>query len=220
MKRIPTPLLLLTGFVIALTASCGDADYSGSGVDTANNDNNTVNNDNNTVNNDNNVMPIEPERHRASADACDNERPPSDAGVNYPDDQDLPCRLDSDCTEGDNGRCQEFRFGPECTYDGCFEDNVCEGTVCLCGEGSSPNRCLSRGECQTDANCGPGGFCSPSFGDCGSYSGVVGFYCHTPEDTCTNDSECAADPTFSDWAYCAFNPAVGAWMCSEAECDG
>ncbi len=235
MSTPPFKSLFVFSVLLVAAIGCGDPDYSGSGSSNANNDpgnndvnndlNNDVNNDqNNDVNNDqnndvNNVEARIPLRHRATADACDDARSESNAGLNYPEDEMLACRLDSDCVDGPNGRCVDSRFGPDCTYDGCFQDDECGGQVCLCGESSlGVNRCLSRGDCLVDADCGPGGYCSPSFGDCGSYSGVVAFYCHTPQDECIDDSDCEGQFDFG--GYCAFNPSVGRWMCSNAECDG
>jgi hypothetical protein len=157
-----------------------------------------------------------PQKHRPSATACDNARPMDDPMV--PDGG--PCRDHVDCTEGQNGRCSLIgRGGWSCTYDECFTDADCgaPGGVCAC-DGSSSNAdnnvCLS-GNCKTDADCGAAGFCSPTFGSCGGYSGVVSYYCHTPQDECVDDADCGGPA-----GYCAYVPAAGHWKCSNAHCVG
>jgi hypothetical protein len=74
-----------------------------------------------------------------------------------------------------------------------------------------PNVCLG-GNCRVDADCGPGGYCSPSFGSCGAYAGVVGYYCHTAKDKCVDDAECASD--------CRYDTIMGAWACGTSSCAG
>jgi hypothetical protein len=54
--------------------------------------------------------------------------------------------------------------------------------------------------CQVDSDCGPGGFCSPSRFDINSSVDAIGvlgggmilsgYFCHTSEDYCVNDSDC------------------------------
>ena len=91
--------------------------------------------------------------------------------------------------------------------------------VCACGGGfwSDNNVCLNDGNCRTDADCGEGGACSPTLGDCGDYAGVVAYYCHTPTDECVDDADCTGT---AGRGYCAYNPAAGHWMCSDAQCVG
>lgn len=156
------------------------------------------------------------EQHRASASACPMDRP-----MTTPDPTAMgDCATDADCTEGVNGRCVSHRGYAFCSYDTCFADDACEGP-CLCrGEGGGvgsggANRCVS-GNCQTDADCGPGNFCSPTLGDCGLYGGTVGYYCHTCDDECTNDSEC----TEMGAGYCAYSPTVAHWICQYTQCAG
>lgn len=159
----------------------------------------------------------EPDRHRASAGPCDPERDDT------PFDPDMgpggDCESHDDCTDGENGRCTNLGRWTTCTYDGCFADSECGDTACICDGGSGGENVCMSGDCQVDADCGEGGWCSPSFGDCGHYSGVVAYYCHTPQDECVNDSECG--DTDDSWGgYCAFNPALGYWACSDSECVG
>lgn len=203
------------------------------------------------------LVPREPLKHRAVAEACDRERPPGSVsrsyGVAVPDDAETcvteadcavpescagcraacvdtgerlacvlalatSCATDAHCTDGVNGRCEERR-GTACTYDECFEDSECNtGGPCACEGGfwSDSNACL-LGNCRTDADCGDG-YCSPSFGDCGDYAGVIGYYCHTPEDTCIDDADCGG----SDMGpgYCMYRPEVARWACGYGQCVG
>jgi hypothetical protein len=172
---------------------------------------------------------VVPDHHRAAAAACLPDRSPGSCP--YPDGGPTTgvCVADSACPSSagqTNGRC-----GPaprlaacQCSYDTCFRDEDCAlGGPCLCrtgatADGTAPNYCM-KGNCQVDADCGPGGWCSPTEDfSCGRFSGTVGYYCHTPADTCVNDGECAtaASPT----ANCRFNPTVGAWACASGQCAG
>lgn len=159
----------------------------------------------------------EPLRHRVAAEACDNMRPPGFEGEPI---EGAECAQDSDCVDGENGRCTAGRF-IYCSYDRCFADADCAngmgGGVCGC-EGAAfddSNVCLG-GNCQVDADCGPQGFCSPTFGGCGNYSGVEAYYCHTPDDECIDDADCMDMPE----GYCAFAPERGLWACSYSHCVG
>lgn len=131
------------------------------------------------------------------------------------------CVRDSDCTAGANGRCDNNREWWSCSYDECFDDSACTtGGPCACGGrygSDGPNVCMA-GNCQTDADCGDAGYCSPTQGVCGSYGGIIGFYCRTPTDTCVNDSECA-DPTRGG-GYCMYTPELGHWACGYGQCVG
>jgi hypothetical protein len=159
----------------------------------------------------------EPDNHRPAETVCDDERAPS-TDLPPPDSGDWPCYQDSDCTDGANGRCRaEPRFGWACSYDGCTTDDDCGGLVCACGGawGNDANVCR-RGNCAVDADCGDGGWCSPSFDDCGEYSGVVAYYCRTAADTCLNDSDCTEMPG----GYCMFSVEQSHWLCSYSQCVG
>jgi hypothetical protein len=108
------------------------------------------------------------------------------------------CEMDSQCTSGTNGRCIQA-VGPiedcECTYDSCVHDTDCPtGDTCAChgspytyGEG---NTCV-QGNCRVDSDCGPGGYCSPSY-DTMSCGGLLGYYCHTANDQCIDDTDCGS----------------------------
>jgi hypothetical protein len=170
----------------------------------------------------------EPENHRASAVACDHTRSSNESGA--PADQDggfVTCHSHADCTEGENGRCSgNVHDGWQCTYDSCFADSDCpsaasgESRSCGCEGGfrSDNNVCLS-GNCRVDADCGQGGYCSPTLGDCGNYTKTVGYYCHTNDDECNDDSDCKVGSAYPE-GYCAFTPSVGHWRCSTAQCAG
>lgn len=131
------------------------------------------------------------------------------------------CLTDADCTAQDNGRCWDNRGTWFCTYDTCYSDATCtSGGPCACeGEsGSAGNTCLP-GNCRIDADCGAEGYCSPTFGGCGNYSGVIAYYCHTTADTCLDDGDCV-DPTKGGAGYCMYSPEVGHWACGYGQCVG
>jgi hypothetical protein len=145
--------------------------------------------------------------------------PSPDAGGGYHD-----CYAHEDCTDGVNGRCVGARMGYVCTYDQCQTDDDCGEGVCECGGGqmghttSDYDVCVARGNCRVNADCGDSGYCSPTFGSCGAYSGVVAYYCHTPNDECVNDADCG---TGEPWgSYCAYNEIGGRWICSNSHCAG
>jgi hypothetical protein len=130
------------------------------------------------------------------------------------------CLRDADCTEGDNGRCEDFRGFWQCTYDECFTDGDCsERGPCQCEGGfwSESNACLA-GNCRTDSDCGPGGYCSPTFGDCGNYAGVIAYYCHTPDDRCMDDEDCMSEEMGP--GYCMYRPELSHWVCGYGQCVG
>jgi hypothetical protein len=165
----------------------------------------------------------EPDQHRAESVPCADTprlgggRLEADAGGTG------SCSTNSDCTDGANGVCSMVgREQWECTYDRCFSDEDCGDSVCACDGGwrTGANVCLG-GDCQTDADCGDGGFCSPSLSDCGDFGGVVGWYCHNCEDECVNDSDCGPDPRGSGLSgYCLFSPTEGHWVCGYGQCAG
>jgi len=166
-----------------------------------------------------------PLKHRPEAVACDHER--VDNVVSIPDNPGAPvdCESHDDCVGGENGRCVgNTHDGWYCTYDRCFGDGDCSpgAQVCECGGGfrSDHNVCLGQGNCQVDADCGAGGYCSPSYGDCGDYLGVVAYYCHTDADECIDDADCDGEPSSFGTPYCAYNPTAGKWMCSSQQCAG
>lgn len=175
--------------------------------------------------------PHTPKVHRSTAMMCPQMRAPSiedggvsDAGMMSPD-SGLPqsCNQDSDCTQGKNGRCGYSRIGKTCSYDTCFQDGDCmTGAVCECrssASSSAPNHCTGgnqMGACRVDADCGEKGFCSPTLGTCGNYSGIQGYFCHTSADECVDDTEC----TQMGAGYCMFDTMVKHWKCSYSHCAG
>jgi hypothetical protein len=84
----------------------------------------------------------------------------------------------------------------------------------------SANVCDPGGNCLVDSDCGPGGYCSPSTGSC--YVNPGPYYCHTPMDTCINDSDCpsvdAGTSSCPVLTSCAYDPDAGHWGCSNSVC--
>jgi hypothetical protein len=98
--------------------------------------------------------------------------------------------------------------------------------VCSCAgatkgyAGASPGNVCVPSDCRVDADCGPGGYCSPTVSSsCGAFYGVQGYYCHRPGDACVNDSDCAAGTT-GPAPYCAYDTSVGRWVCGTGACAG
>ena len=124
--------------------------------------------------------------------ACSMTRPASQSmPVTNPTQWDK-CAQDSDCTEGTNGRCIGGSFaGYYCSYDTCFSDGDCAaGRLCDCNgreNGSGAATTCKLSDCRTDADCGANGYCSPSYGSCGDYSGFVEWHSaqvSSPSNTC------------------------------------
>ena len=166
-------------------------------------------------------VPRPPAVHRPSAGACDRERIRNTIPDPLPDY--ATCHSHAECDAGENGRCTgNTHDGWYCTYDECFTNDDCTGEnmVCNCEGGfRSDNNVCVPGDCQTDADCGADGFCSPTLGDCGHYTGPVGFYCHTCDDECIDDADCGGSGEFAN-PYCAYSPIVGRWVCQDSECVG
>jgi hypothetical protein len=121
------------------------------------------------------------------------------------------CSADSDCPAGQPCECR-----------GSAAD-------------SSANVCLTGGNCRVDGDCGPGGFCSPSQIEsfcfcpspalcpeggvtctagntqvacaCGDSCGHSTF-CHTPNDECLDDADCAGNGT------CNYDTVNRRWDCA------
>jgi hypothetical protein len=159
------------------------------------------------------VSPRPPAGHRAEASSC--------VGVHAPAEPNITttsrgsCTKHADCTQGTNGRCihgigNAYNYF-YCVYDQCGSDADCDaGKVCFC-TASDAARCLSVGNCRTDADCGGGdySYCSPSMGtDCGGYHSIDSYHCHTPKDTCIDNSDCSGTD------YCNFDAYDGRWKCA------
>ena len=88
-----------------------------------------------------------------------------------------------------------------------MSDRDCpSGVPCGCRESAAsylPNYCVSGSDCRVDADCGPGGFCSPSQFD--QWCGPT-YHCHQPSDTCIDVSDCIG-------TGCNFDPQSGHWAC-------
>jgi hypothetical protein len=158
--------------------------------------------------------------HRASASACPTTRPPGQPGPASPSDM---CATDADCTKGTNGRCAGNIITPNvCSYDECATDADC-GTarVCACRNPASygANTC-EHGDCRVDADCGPGSYCSPSGVTANQAClsslgpGSIGYFCHTPQDTCVDDADC---PQMPDTQICVFD-GTKRWTCQPEMC--
>jgi hypothetical protein len=145
-------------------------------------------------------------KHRSTGTMCPSERGPGN-GLGALVDE---CTQDSDCTAGTNGRCLNYHR-TVCSYDDCFSDSDCRGVEpCQCRPSATsmfPNYCVIGSNCRLDSDCGPNGFCSPSMSDCmGTPSG---YFCHTPQDTCVNDSDCSNPQT------CEYDKQSYHWSCVE-----
>jgi hypothetical protein len=155
-----------------------------------------------------------PAIHRASAASCVGVHSPSEPDSAYVS-SGSQCTRHADCTVGQNGKCVSgIGYAANryyCIYDTCATDANCDpGKVCYCSTSASA-RCLSLGNCRTDADCGGGSYsyCSPSMGpDCSGYHSIDSYRCHTPADTCIDDSDCTGGD------YCSFSDYAGRWTCT------
>jgi hypothetical protein len=95
-------------------------------------------------------------------------------------------------------------------------------TACECRDPATlgANTCV-QGDCRTDADCGAGGFCSPSAvtldPSCsfGISAGSIGYFCHTPHDACIDDTDCPQSPGPQ---ICLFDVAATHWTCRQEMC--
>lgn len=157
-------------------------------------------------------------KHRAAHVVCSKADTPSTKVLTYgprmPIPPGPPCKTKADCTTGKNGRCA---LG-NCTYDGCYEDSDCGKGVCECQQEGARGYFCRAGDCAVDGDCGAGGFCSPTWStSCGAFSGIIGYYCHTKEDDCTNDDECVKAGAKG---YCAYDSEKKHWRCGYGHCVG
>jgi hypothetical protein len=154
-----------------------------------------------------------PVNHRPSDAQCATTPPPGDCAGPYPD---AGCASDGVCTEaGTNGRCINPGGGPAapcfCTYDKCSGDTDCpSGQTCACHGApytdSAGNACV-KGNCRVDADCGAGGYCSPSSDTSICGDSLAGYYCHTAADLCVDDSDCPES------SGCVYSTTDSRWEC-------
>jgi hypothetical protein len=173
-----------------------------------------------------------PLTHRAKAETCEASR-----GRKQRDPSLKGCVSDDECKEGKNGRCEKYYVGHAraeniCRYDECFTDQDCRANhtsagpymmlfgnaskgPCMCGYEGSPNVC-DNGDCSVDADCKGGLFCSRSRDfKCGSEGQNAGWFCHTAEDECRDDNDCA---DAGRKAECRFNGETKKWQCATGQC--
>ena len=154
-----------------------------------------------------------PYEHRVSPEQCPAERKPLDLA---PPPADRPphegnsndCSYDEDCKTGKNGRCDSGGHQlSRCTYDSCFTDGDCKSSeACACNPGEG-NRCVIA-TCHSDADC-KGRGCSPSNSrSCnGTSAANGGYFCHTPDDSCTDANDCGKHED------CVYESAASRWVC-------
>jgi hypothetical protein len=140
-----------------------------------------------------------PVNHRLQATVCAST--PPDAGFSPDGGSTDQCLADSDCAEAGVCSCRGNSFGYA---------HVSAGNSCV------------QSNCRVDSDCGQGGSCSPTISaTCGPFYGIVGYYCHTPRDTCESDSDCGGGSGAGEPAgYCAFDPTLGYWACGHGFCAG
>lgn len=162
---------------------------------------------------------VAPPVHLPSEPICNSPRPasrPADGKIG-PEDQ---CINDASCTQGVNGRCLKDDDGRFCSYDTCGSAKDCPvGYTCDCRGGpGKANRCI-KAACRSDGDCGFGGYCSPSAGDCGgaAFQGVVGHYCRTTSDECVQDEDCMN--LKGERGVCRFFEQKQHWGCHFVFCD-
>jgi hypothetical protein len=154
-----------------------------------------------------------PLNHRPNDAQCLAAAPAGDCAIHGPVGQ---CSSDAACTAGTDGRCIESNGGAvscSCTYDTCMQDTDCPtGETCAChgspytnGDG---NTCIKSG-CRVDADCGTNGYCSPAY-DTSSCGSLLGYFCHTPEDQCVNDSDCTDGGLAQK---CTYSSSALYWKC-------
>jgi hypothetical protein len=155
-----------------------------------------------------------PAKHRPSSSACPKSRGSGalSAACSYDAGPPVPCLRDSDCTTGVNGRClpvPPIACDTACSYDQCFADSDCGHSPCECrgsSTDSAANLCLVGSNCQLDADCADGGYCSPS----ATATCSTAYFCHTAIDKCIDDVDCPSGNG------CNYDPSAAAWTCSVA----
>lgn len=163
-----------------------------------------------------------PSTHRPTAVSCGSNGAPT-----------TTCTTDTDCASSstDAGAPPTATMkcvGGKCSTDECLADADCGAKrACSCkgktrgfGGVSNGNVCVAA-NCRLDSDCGKDGFCSPSFGSCGAFYGIEGYYCHTATDNCRDDADCGAtgDAGFGQ-PWCGFDATAGKWTCMTGACAG
>jgi len=98
------------------------------------------------------------------------------------------CRVDADC--GPGGFCSPSLLGSPCQ---CISESFCQpGSGGGCSE-TGPDGVTKSVPCSCTGNCGPG------------------YFCHTPKDSCVDDSDCAS-------GKCNFEVTSKLWMCTLMIC--
>jgi hypothetical protein len=159
--------------------------------------------------------------HRPTATSCPQERGPGTSNFGTCNCPQCPCIQDGDCVGGTNGRCTSgpFACSMGCSYDACFSDADCAGNMpCACRSSDSNsmlNFCANQSNCHIDADCGLDGACSPSllnlvqnngYATCNDWA--TGYFCHTPNDRCIDDSDCYQ-------GTCNFDLTNQVWSCGQ-----
>jgi hypothetical protein len=156
------------------------------------------------------ARPGAPKNHRPSDAQCLTTPAPQNCNMGG------SCDKDTDCTKGLNGRCVVSGADAimcACSYDLCTSDTQCKmGGPCSCHDsaymGGIGNTCVP-GNCRVDADCEGGkGYCSPSDAQVGC-GGLPSYYCHTPSDSCVNDSDCGGGNG------CVYQVKPPRWECQQ-----
>ena len=93
------------------------------------------------------------------------------------------CRIDADC--GPGGSCSASLVGGSCE---CISESFCAPNEKGCSK-TGPDGVTVQVPCSCGGQCGHG------------------YFCHTPKDSCLNDSDCAS-------GTCNFDLTSQAWLCT------
>lgn len=154
-----------------------------------------------------------PFAHRPAATACG----VSPGGGGAISASSLACASDNDCR--DAGTRFWWCTGGACygdSLDECLTDTDCPtGQACACRPNYGGWNSCAPSNCRVDSDCGPMGFCSPSYSAYCS-AAVEGYFCRTVADTCETDSDCkdagGSLPSGTS-PQCAYQPNLGYWTC-------
>jgi hypothetical protein len=140
---------------------------------------------------------------------------------NYlPGSPEVSCTTLADCTDGGTTSPYTACRGGKCALDQCLTDSDCpSGQACGCagqfgGNAIHTNACVPA-QCRVNSDCDRSvGICSPTKGYCGN---LLGYYCHTAEDSCITDADCCDQSIPS----CQYQPSLGHFACQAAiGCNG